>query len=355
MLFPTVRRLARFGKSALLTPRRVNESCERLRALEADMKRIEGALLTFNGNSDAQRYAGYSGADLGLFPLFHVHGLEPTPGFITDFLGTRIRTTCVHSASRHLDGTVLGVPVPADFHSEAAEWVGLLKAVLSCKGSFRAMELGAGWGPWIVAGAVAARTRGINDVFLCGVEADPDRYEMMRQHLRDNDIDPSRHALLLGAVGAAPGRARWPKGYNPTDDMGTRPLRPEGERCRQGSEGVSDYRGFVFNEYMDVEVFALSDLVARQPVWDFVHIDVQGWEGEICAAGVGALNERVRWSVIGTHSRKLDGDLVDLFCRNGWVLENEKPSRFAYVPGGASLEAMTTTDGVQVWRNPRLC
>ena len=74
----------------------------------------------------------------------------------------------------------------------------------------------------------------------------------------------------------------------------------------------------------------------------------------MCQHAVPLLNTRVAYLVIGTHSRKLDGDLVDLFHGEGWVLEHEKPSRFTFVPGVKLLESMNEADGTQVWRNPRL-
>ena len=40
--------------------------------------------------------------------------------------------------------------------------------------------------------------------------------------------------------------------------------------------------------------------------------------------------------------------------RRGWLLENEKPPRFAWQAGAPSLIAMTTQDGIQVWRNPKM-
>jgi hypothetical protein len=88
--------------------------------------------------------------------------------------------------------------------------------------------------------------------------------------------------------------------------------------------------------------------------WDLVHIDVQGWERLICDDARAQLNGRVAYLIVGTHSRKLDGDLVDLFHREGWILEHEKPSRFTFTPGVALLESMNEADGTQVWRNPRL-
>ncbi len=49
-----------------------------------------------------------------------------------------------------------------------------------------------------------------------------------------------------------------------------------------------------------------------------------------------------------------DGALVELFFRRGWRLEHEKPTRFRFDPARPTLEGMTTTDGTQVWCNPRL-
>ena len=98
----------------------------------------------------------------------------------------------------------------------------------------------------------------------------------------------------------------------------------------------------------------IAGLLATQPVWDLVHIDVQGSEVEICRAGLAGLQERVRWLVIGTHSRVIEGALIALLRDAGWVLENEKPCRFTFSPTALDLVAMTTLDGTQVWRNPEM-
>jgi hypothetical protein len=62
---------------------------------------------------------------------------------------------------------------------------------------------------------------------------------------------------------------------------------------------------------------------------------------------------KVHWPVVGTHSRKIDGDLMDLMHRAGWQLENEKPAKLVWNTGFPTLEGMTVLDGTQVWRNPR--
>lgn len=294
-------------------------------------------------------YKGYTDEDIRIFDLFNVTP-RPKSGFVTDFLGTRTRTSSLWDAVRSFDGQVLGRPVPHDLF-EAIEWIGFLKAVASAKGSFSMMELGAGWGPWLVAGAVASNHRGIKDVHLLGVEADPGRFELMRQHFIDNDIDPELHCLLCAAVGNERGHARWPKIVDPPNAGGARPIRDNGSVNREDA----NYIPHAVEDYIDVDILPLRDLLAYRPVWDLIHIDVQGWEGELVAGNAESLTERARWLVIGTHSRVLDGSLIDTLHRAGWVLENEKPTRFTFRPNQKSLELMTEVDGAQIWRNPDLC
>ena len=290
-----------------------------------------------------QMYSGYSETDLAILSQFLVPDRWPEPGFIVDFLGTRIRATSLWKQGRALDGQVLGLPVPGDFHAEAIEWIGLLKAVRSATDRYVAMELGAGFGPWTIAGAVAARRRGIRDIKLTAVEGDPAHFRSLRQHFIDNGFIPDRHRLLEAAVGAVAGVAEWPVLDDDVacEEWGNRPI-TDG-RC---------YTGQVPRQTKRIQVIPMGNLVVQEARWDLIHIDVQGHEFEICRSCLGTLNERVHWLIIGTHSRKIEGDLLELLYNAGWQLEHEKPAKFVAQPHPASLEAMTTLDGTQVWRNP---
>src|SRR5262249_20093047 len=95
-------------------------------------------------------------------------------------------------------------------------------------------------------------------------------------------------------------------------------------------------------------------LLISEPRWNLVHFDIQGQEFEICRACLVELTRRVHWIIVGTHSRKIEGGFLDLMSRSGWLLEHEKPSKFTFRPNASTIEAMTTLDGTQVWRNPRL-
>ncbi len=339
-----------------MMPDRVTETLLEVERLHPAIDRIEARLKSLGESSASpqekttaspqQIYSGYTNGDLSVFEPYAQIAPVSNPGFITDFLGVRTRSGFVRGAEG-LDGGVTGIPVPDDgWHAEAIEWIGLLKSVRGAAGSYSAMELGAGWGPWVVAGAVAARHRGMRDINLCAVEADPGHFRFMLEHFRDNGLDPSAHDLIQAAVGAEAGLARWPAVEDPAADWGSRPV--------IDLAAASDHLGRRFEKWMEVKIVAFGDLLRRRAVWDLVHIDIQGGEVDICRAVGAALDERVRWLVIGTHDARLHGELMELLFQRGWTLENEKPPRFTWRDGAPSLISMGTADGAQVWRNPRL-
>lgn len=294
-------------------------------------------------------FNGYSESDLAILEAFRNPDLKAEPGFVVDFLGGRTRITSLWSDVRKLDGQVLGLPVPADYHAEAAEWIGILKSVQSATDRWVGMELGAGLGPWVVAGGNAARLRGITDIRLCAVEADAQHFQLLKQHLTDNGFAPDEHRLLHAAVGVEPGTAQWPALEDSRDDWGSRPILGE-----VSGASATDYLGRAFSETVPVEIVSMADLIEAELRWNMVHIDVQGHEVEICSSCIDKLNDRVEWLIVGTHSRKLDGDMLALMYAAGWVLENEKPTKFNFSSQASSLEAMTVYDGIQVWSNPHI-
>ncbi|MBV8507811.1 MAG: hypothetical protein JOZ11_18660 [Alphaproteobacteria bacterium] len=298
-------------------------------------------------------YLGYRAEDLAIFDQFAGAAPEPAPGFVTDFHGSRARISSLWDGVQHLDGVVLSKPVPGDYHAETAEWLGVLKAVLAAHGRFAAMELGAGMGPWLVASSTAARLRGIGNIRLLGVEADPSRFASMRENFRDNGIDPDQHVLLCGGVSVVSGKAKWPRSADPRNVAGGRPVR-RSQIDESLDEQDLDYLEGMTDDLVDVDLVAFEELLRYEPLWDLVHLDVQGTEVELCAACLTMLSRCVRYLVVGTHSRKLDGDLLDLMFHAGWVLEHEKPARFVFNRQLRTLERMTSADGIQVWRNPNL-
>lgn len=294
---------------------------------------------------DLQLYRGYLPDELAILNRYHATASKAQPGFIVDFIGTRIATDIVWtSAGAQLNGAVLGLPVPGDFHAETIEWIGMLKSVESAGDSFTVIELGAGFGTWAIASAVAARARGIGDIRIAMVEGDPRHCASARRHFVNNGFDPDSHTILHAAVGVENGIAHWPRSDVPASEDGWN---------HRPNFGDGDYMGRSFDDMMEVQVVAMRDLIAREPEWNLVHIDVQGHEVDIVGSCLEDISQRVHWIVVGTHSRKLDGDFMAMMHGAGWFLENEKPAKFTYNRGFPTLEGMTILDGTQVWRNPR--
>ena len=301
--------------------------------------------------SESQAYRGYEPEELAIFDRFRLAPRPSEPGFVTDFLNVRTDVSSLWEEARpHLDNQRLDVPVPGDYRAETIEWLGLLRSVAEARDArneFVAMELGAGIGPWLVSGAAAARHLGIEQVRLYGAEADAVHFALMRQHFRDNGLDPDEHSLLNVAVGAKPGTARWPEVPDPVNEWATRPAR-ENDALDHG------YAGCRLARSVEIPVLPAAELVEREPRWDLVHLDLQGWEAEVCGEAIDAMDQRVHRLVVGLHSRRLEGEVLALFYSRGWMLENEKPTRFVYEPAAPTIENMTVLDGIQVWRNPRL-
>ena len=282
---------------------------------------------------------------------------EPQKGFIVDFLGIRTRVAHV-KAFRGLDGRVFGTPVPVDdwFHAETIEYVGLLKSVLTAKERYVALELGAGWGPWLISGATAARRRGIKDIRLHGVEGDPEHFASMQTHFRDNGFDPAVHRLDNAVIGVKAGGRGGPSMDDPSDDYGRAPLACFGEDGNSADDaeriGLSGGRVSAGTSTSRCCRFGASSSGAalgprphrRAGIRDRTLFDL-GRDTQSASTVAGdrhALAEDRR----GSHRSVLPARL--------------DPREREAVPGlittrlAASLEAMTNKDGTQVWRNPRL-
>jgi FkbM family methyltransferase len=258
---------------------------------------------------------------------------EGTPGFFTDFLGVKTRLSSV-PVPREWDGKVFGYPVRHGTFHDFAEWVGCLRSVLEARDSFVAVELGAGWGPWIVTAGEAARQRGIRDIKLAGVEGSKQHVSFMRQHLIDNGFDPDAHFIFEGVVGPRDGTARFPVVNDAFAEWGH----------------AADFSKARSAQTEEVPCIALNTLLERYPRVDFLHVDIQGSEHAVLRASRRLLQRKVRRIVIGTHRRQIEDHLFQLFTPMGWHLEEEAACVYTVKDGQHYLKK----DGYQTWRNPRL-
>jgi FkbM family methyltransferase len=288
-------------------------------------------------------FGGWEDSDIELFGEF-AKASEPSTGKITDFLGIKT-STGFHPWARDFDNTVIGdLPFPDDsLRAEAIEYFALFDALRrSPPDAFALAEVGSSYGPWTCAAAVCAQRMGKSDIRLSAVEASSFLFGLIPIHLAENEVDPSVVRLINGA--AAPERTKlfFPKVLSPGDNGG------------QASAELSDtdYLNRTV-EHEAVEAYPLADLLPEGIV-DLIHIDVQGHEFDVLNQAIDSLDQRVRSIFVGTHSRKIEGQLLELFHAHGWQLVRERPTRFAYSASHRDIVAWTTRDGGQYWTNPAL-
>jgi FkbM family methyltransferase len=299
--------------------------------------------------SPLQIYAGYEPADAD---MLHRHATVPASlqgDHYIDGFGVKTLFDCVPFASPDaLNLARLQHPIPDDgFHAEGIEYVALLDAIerFATGSSFVAVEAGAGWGPWLAMAGVICRRRGVEHIRLIGLEASPERFALIRRHLDFNQLDQQRGVavdLFEGAVWSHDGVIHFPE--SAVDDMGA---------AASNDSTDTDYRGQAVAT-REVPCTRLPTLVGEGREVDFLHIDVQGAEGEVINSHLDWLNQHTRSMMIATHSRPLEGEIMLLLNEHGWLLQREKPCRFA--AGGAIADwcGATVVDGSQYWINGKL-
>ena len=178
--------------------------------------------------------------DLGLFGPFPPWRGVAEPGFIPNFLGVRTRARHFGAQDRTDHRRPFAATYPP-LDDEYFEWIDLLQAVRSAEDTFSMVELGAGWGRWMVNGAFAAKALGL-DFLVVGVEAEPTHFRWLEQHLEDNGIpgaSKSPAQLFGGPSSREPGRraARGRRGVlcASAEAAGCPVVRSEGPSGRAGA------------------------------------------------------------------------------------------------------------------------
>lgn len=288
----------------------------------------------------------------------------PEPEFLIGWDGVRTRIAMLPFAPDELAGTVSAdLPIPDDgYRSEAEEYAALAQAIGTADGTFRIVEIGAGWAPWAVAGIVVARRRGL-DATGIAVEADPVRSGWAIQHAADNDV-PAR--LIEGTPDEIAAALREPWG-----EERLRVVRAAGWHTRttlqfpvldEGDMGGAvwtlpgtdvDYRG-AHLDHRDVSTVTIADLLAAPTVTDLLHVDVQGVETELLTATADDIQAKVRLMAVGTTDRGNEGRLQEFFLPRGWGLAIDEPCVTHFTMTHPTLAGFTVQDGLHLWENPFL-
>jgi FkbM family methyltransferase len=265
-------------------------------------------------------------------------------GFFADWTGIKTRVEVWAFSADFLEVFNKGrhekhdVPL-TDEH--VLDWAPLAQAVQESSEPFRMAALGAGWGRWLAAGSALASQVGRN-YRLLGVEAEPQHFEWLLRHFRDNGIAEDRYIAVHAAATGKPGDC-WFETGNPQAWYGQsvrfdEDARAEGAQLRR-TKGIA----------IDGVLELLSPL-------DYMHMDIQGAELDFLSYRPELFDAKVRLVNIGTHSAKIEVGLRQLFERLGWecLYDVRLGSKHRVRVGDKVVPSVEFGDGVQVWRNTKL-
>ena len=266
--------------------------------------------------------------------------VQGSPDVVTNFLGVKVPVQVMPSILTGLAGTVEPAPVPGNWHADIAEWAGALRSVALAKDRYQIIELGCGWGCWITNMGVAAKARGL-EVRLIGIEGDAKHLKDANLTLSMNGFDSRDFRLIHGIAGPSDGLAFFPKLSETNEDWGAEAIFYPDQKTADALR--KDDR------YQELKCFTLPEL-AEGNITDLLHIDIQGAEVVFLKSNIESMRQTVRRVLVGTHSRVIDGQVMDILLQDSWHLEVERPSIHEIVSGRPEIRI----DGVQLWLNPLL-
>jgi hypothetical protein len=129
---------------------------------------------------------------------------------LVNFLDVVIDPRFLPEVLKGMDGKLDGIPIPANWHADIAEWGAVLRAVDLARDRFTVMELGCGWGCWLNNAGAAARRAGLK-VTLIGVEGDEGHIGFAKEACATNGFAPEQLHLHRGIAAGQSGFALFPK------------------------------------------------------------------------------------------------------------------------------------------------
>ncbi|MGD0300128.1 MAG: FkbM family methyltransferase [Bryobacteraceae bacterium] len=297
-----------------------------------------------------------------IFSHFKPLRIELPSGFGFDLLGTRTRSQFVAGLTTYEAGPKMtGEPL---IDEEYFEWIDLLESVVAAKGSYTMIDLGAGYGRWVIRAAFAMNQYHSGMPYrLIAVEAEPVVYQWMHLHFNDNGIDPSKHSLIHGAVCDVPedvlfyigGPRGGPYDRSPDDWYGqflTKSYDVTGEYVDDG-----EYSGFKVRLHksgwrsISIPGVTLESLLKDLELVDLIDMDIEGQELPLVRSGIEELNTKVKRLHIGTHGKEIEAELRQVLSSQGWnCLADYSVFSSSETPWGV----ISFENGVQSWVNPRL-
>jgi hypothetical protein len=278
--------------------------------------------------------------------LIHKYALKstkPTPGYVTNFIGLKISTEYLPEHLRNLDGTNEPIPIPANWHADISEWAAVFRSVELAEGpKFVMGEIGCGWGCWMANAGMVAKSREL-ECKLYGIEGDSKHVSWAKENLLINGFHNDEFEIIRGIAAAKSGNALFPMVDSNTIHYGLEPI-------FNATDDVVAH-ATQNNTHEILPMIPLEQIFSGERKIDLLHIDIQGGEVDFITESIQFLSESASYLVIGTHSRVIEGRLIEILSKSGWALEIERPAIFTFNDDNVMI---TAVDGLQGWRNPRL-
>lgn len=280
-----------------------------------------------------------------------------------DFVGTFVRQQFVAGLDCH--------PVPITvqdcypvFDEEYFEWIDLLESVLDARRSYTMIELGAGFGRWVVRAAHAVQRHDQEMPYrLVAVEAEPTVFEWMHLHFAANGLDPADHRLIHGAVSERAGECLFYVGGPRGGPYDREPNAWYGQRLTQDhdlageSEEDGEYQGRKILRHKSgwrsirVPGVSLRSILRDLERVDLLDMDIEGQELPAIRGAAPELDAKVKRLHIGTHGKDIESELRQLLSAHDWrCLADYSLLSASETPWGL----IRFENGVQSWVNPRL-
>ena len=273
-------------------------ACERLEREKEDLAREKQDLTDRLGNVRQSPFFHYT-ASFDAVEAMHRHaapGLQPTAGYLTNFLGVKIDPKFFPTILAGRAGQVEPMPIPANWHADIAEWGAALRAIDLSHETFTMIELGCGWGCWMNNTGVAARRAG-RKVHVIGVEGEEGHVEFAREALATNGFAPSETTLFRGIAAPSSGVALFPRTDRSGEVWGLEPV--FGATAEQQADAVKQ------GSHDALPMISLAELTAGHARIDLLHIDIQGGEADLIDGCLDLLREKVAFVLIGTLSKQI--------------------------------------------------
>ncbi len=296
-------------------------------------------------------------------------------GYLVDFVGTLTDATFRQAAGA--DPSTAGgcyVETKPPTITDGEEWfeaVDWFEAAREARERYVMVTLGACYGAQAVGSYRALQLVNAMPYKLVAVEPEPENYQWVRRHMRDNSIDPDQQWLVKSAISASNDPVYFPVGspgsgaqncFSTNEQLSRKVYVQEilqSGRVQEALENLILHNttgltkdlvpGLNFMaEIKLMSAVTLRDILSPFDVVDYVESDIQQSEIVVFPPYIDLLSKKVRRIHIGTHGVDVHRELHDLFAKNGWEII------FSYEPNGSyssALGSFTTNDGVLTVRN----